>query len=281
MGKLIVMHHHPDLDAVGAGWLLTRFLANEFRDASFAFVPAGQTYRNQVVDINPDVVHVDTGGGRFDHHDAKRTELSASLLVYQYVLSKQEALAEDEALAILVDFINEIDHFGEYYWPEASNPRYAFMLSNIIPALHALNRFDNEKVVELSFIYLDAVYQYLKDWVRSKRAVEEGEKFDSIWGKGVVLEVGLDNAMKVAQVMGYKIVVRQDPRTHFTKIKSVPEKGINLKKLYDKIVQLEDTGRWYFHPSGHMLINGSSKNRSVKPTKLTTNQIVKMIKDIK
>ncbi len=280
MSKLIVMHHHPDLDAIGAGWLLVRFRESEFGQANFAFVPAGQTYKQTIVDIDPDIVHVDTGGGQFDHHDPKRTELSATLLVYQDLLKRQPHLAEDQALSLLVDFINEIDHFGEYHWPDPLNPRYAFILSNITTSLHALNRFSNEEVVKLVFTYLDASYQYLKDLLRAKTEIAKGQEFQSLWGKSIALESGADSAMKVAQMMGYDLVIRKDPRTGFTKIKTAPKDNLNLKPLYDKILQREEADKWFFHPSGHMLINGSSKNNQVKPSQLSLNQIIDIIKNL-
>ena len=226
--KLIVMHHHPDLDAIGAAWLLVRFLKNEFGDASFAFVPAGSTYKNMVVDSDPNIVHVDTGGGKFDHHDKVRAELSATVLVYRYVLKKVKDLSKDNALKSLVDFVNEIDHFGEYNWPDPTNTRYAFMLSNVITSLHALNIYSNTDVVELSFKYLDSVYQYLKDFFRSKNEIKDGYEFYSRYGRGIALESGSDSIMKLAQMMGYDLVVRKDPRTGFMKIKSAPKDGVNL-----------------------------------------------------
>ncbi len=280
MSKLIVMHHHPDLDAIGAGWLLTRFRRSEFSQANFAFVPAGQTYKQVIVDLDPDIVHVDTGGGKFDHHDPKRTELSATILVYQDLIEHQPHLAADQALAYLVDFINDIDHFGEYYWPDPLNPRYAFILSNIATSLHALNQYSNEEVVNLVFTYLDAVYQYLKDFVRAKEEISQGLTFQSIWGQSLAVESGADSLMKIAQMMGFDLVIRKDPRTGFTKIKTAPKKELNLKPLYDKILQREEADKWFFHPSGHMLINGSSKNNQVKPSQLSLNQLIDLIKSL-
>ncbi len=280
MSKLIVMHHHPDLDAIGAGWLLVRFREQDFGQAGFAFVPAGQTYKQTIVDLDPNVVHVDTGGGKFDHHDSKRTHLSATLLVYQDLVKHQPRLSEDEALGLLVDFINEIDHFGEYYWPEPLHPRYAFILSNVTTSLHALNRFSNEEVVDLVFTYLDASYQYLKDFVKAKTEISQGQKFESLWGQSLAVKSGADSLMKIAQMMGFNLVVRQDPKTGFTKIKTAPKKELNLQALYDKILQRDKAENWFYHPSGHMLINGSSKNDQVKPTSLSLEEIVQMIKNL-
>ena len=49
-------------------------------EADLAFVPAGSTWQGQAVDVNPTVIHVDTGGGRFDHHQRKSQQLCAAEL---------------------------------------------------------------------------------------------------------------------------------------------------------------------------------------------------------
>lgn len=278
--KIIVTHHHPDLDAVFSAWLLIRFLSDEYKDASFAFVPAGQTFKRQIVDSDENIVHVDTGLGKFDHHDEKRRDFSAGAMVYEYLIQKQPHLKNDKFLKTMVDFVTEIDHFGEYYWPEPLNPRYAFMLSSVIPALHHVGEYSNEEVMEFGFVYLDAVQKVLKDLVHSKGEIAEGENFPTKWGKGLSIESGSDGVMKVAQRMGYEVVVRRDPRTGFVKIKSAPKESIDLKPLYDKIISVDDPDLWFFHPSGHMLINGSSKNADVEPTNLDLKNIVQMIKEL-
>ncbi len=276
MTKLIVTHHHPDLDGIAAAWILVRHLP-EFVDPSFAFVPAGQSYRDEPVDSDPDVVHVDTGKGMFDHHDKEREKLSAAELVYRHVLGKRSELAGDEALREMVNFVTDIDHFGEYFWPDPLNSRYSFMLSSIVPSLHLLNLYSPEEVVRMVFVMLDAVYQTLKDTSHAKQEIARGNEFDTVWGKGIAVLSGADTIMKVAQRMGYEVVVRKDPRTGFTKIKSAPKEKIDLRPIYDRIIVLEGDGRWYFHPSGHMLINGTSKNAEVEPSALTPSDIVKII----
>lgn len=278
--KMIVAHIHPDLDSISAAWLLIRFLPDMYSDAGFGFVAAGSTYRDLPVDSDPDVVHVDTGMGKFDHHDIKRTHLSASYLVHEYLVNKQEHLASDNALQMLVDYVTDIDQFGEYHWPEAVHPRYSFMLSSIIPAMHGLSKYSNSQVMEFGFVYLDAAYQYLQELAHSKKEIEEGEEFTSKWGPGIAIESGNDAVMKIAQKSGYDVVVRKDPRTQYLKIKAAPIEGIDLRPLYDKIIGQESEDRWYFHPGGHMVINGSSKDSSTEPSDMSLKKIVLMIKEL-
>ena len=61
-------------------------------EADLAFVPAGSTWQGQAVDVNPTVIHVDTGGGRFDHHQRKSHQLCAAELVRRAVAPRDAAL---------------------------------------------------------------------------------------------------------------------------------------------------------------------------------------------
>ncbi len=65
--KTLVTHIFPDLDAVTSLWLFDRY-DDDFDKAKLEFVPAGGTFGGESVDSDPDIVHVDTGLGRFDHH---------------------------------------------------------------------------------------------------------------------------------------------------------------------------------------------------------------------
>ncbi|NTW02983.1 MAG: hypothetical protein HGA19_17160, partial [Oscillochloris sp.] len=71
-------------------WIMIRF--GEAKDADIQFVPAGCTLNNQPADADPDIVHVDTGGGRFDHHHSADHTLSAAELVRREFAPNNEAL---------------------------------------------------------------------------------------------------------------------------------------------------------------------------------------------
>jgi len=72
----IVGHLAPDLDCLTAIWILIRF--GGAANAALEFVPAGETFEQRQVDIDPRIVHVDTGGGRYDHHQRKAQNLCAA-----------------------------------------------------------------------------------------------------------------------------------------------------------------------------------------------------------
>lgn len=280
MSKLIVTHIHPDLDAIMSAWLLVRFNQPQFGDASLQFVPAPQTYKGLPPDNDPDIVHLDVGGGKFDHHKPGGFSTCASKLVWEELVAEKLVDEEDAALKTMIEIAMEVDTFQDCYWPGTENPRMAMMLHEIIPALHRLQTHDNEAVLRVVFVYLDGVYQRLKDWQKSREAIHEGEEFESIWGKGIIVTTAADDVSKVAQKMGYEIVVISDSRHGYLKVKTAPRVKIPLKSLYDKIALCEDPARWVYHNSGHMLFSGSDKGELKEPTELHLNDLLEMIKGV-
>jgi nanoRNase/pAp phosphatase (c-di-AMP/oligoRNAs hydrolase) len=142
--KLLVTHHTPDLDAVGAVWLLKRFVSQEYATAKIAFVNPGDTISaNEAHQLGVElheVTHVDTGLGEFDHHQEDRGKefLSATLLTHSYACKVHPELKNDAALEKLAQFITEIDHFQEVHWPESEDVRYCFMIHELIKGMEYL-----------------------------------------------------------------------------------------------------------------------------------------------
>src|ERR671916_289900 len=98
----VVGHLHPDLDCLAAIWLLRRW--GGMQEARLRFVPAGETLDGRPADSDPQVVHVDTGGGRFDHHRTNDPTLSAAELV------RRAVAPNDAALGRLIHNVTRIDH---------------------------------------------------------------------------------------------------------------------------------------------------------------------------
>src|SRR5918912_1791501 len=86
----IVGHLAPDLDCLTAIWILLRF--GGAKNATLQFVPAGATLQDQPPDADPRVIHVDTGGGRFDHHQRNSRNLCAAELVRRATAHSDVAL---------------------------------------------------------------------------------------------------------------------------------------------------------------------------------------------
>lgn len=280
MPKTIVTHIHPDLDAIMSCWLLVRFDQPRFGDAKLAFVNAGETYKGEMVDGDNDVVHVDTGRGVFDHHQPGVTKTCAAKLVMEHLVNGGQIDEDNEPVKDMVAYALDIDHFLDLYWPDTNNPRYAFMLHEIIPALHALQIYDDEAVTRMAFAYLDATYQKLKERQKGKEVIEEAQEFESVWGKGVAIEGEIDDLSKQAQRMGYKIVVVYNPKKLYMKVKTAPDVKTDLRLLYDKIAAIEGPDMWFYHNSGHIILTGSDKGGPKAPTTMTIDKMLSIIKSI-
>lgn len=272
------MHKNPDLDAIMSCWLLVRFDQSRFGDAKLEFIPASTTYKNEKVDSDPDIVHVDVGFGRFDHHQPGVLNTCGSELVYRYLVEQNLISPSDKPVTEMIEHALQIDHFKDCFWEEAQESRFAFTLSEIIPSIHRLQVYDNEAVVRMVLVYLDAAYQRLKDWDKSKKAIAQGQTFNALWGKGVMVATGADDVSKVAQRMGYDIVIVHDPEKGYLKIKLKPDNPHNLSPVYDKIKEREDSSRWFYHNSGLMLFSGSDKGANREKSELTPAEILEIVR---
>ncbi len=285
--KLIVTHHAPDLDAIGAAWLLKTFDTQHYGNSKFAFVDPGSTIDPSVIaklEINiDDVVHVDTGLGKFDHHQPERghDHSSATSLVYDYLCQIHPDLEDDQALEILSEFITEIDHFGEIYWPEADHYRYNFMLHEIIRGLEFIGLHDDDSQLHFGFTCLDGVYSSLKQHYKAKDILrDKAEYFQTKIGQCMAVETRNDDTLKLAQKHGAVIAIRKDSTDGHIRIKARPDAKLDLKELADEIKMIDSTGTWYYHPSGKMLINGSRKHRHQQASPLSLIQIIELVKKV-
>lgn len=285
--KLIVTHHAPDLDAIGSTWLLKKFDTQHYGDAKIAFVNPGDQIDKESLEqleVSPtNVTHVDTGLGEFDHHqpDRARQQLSATSLVYQHILEVHPDLTEDAALKTLVEIITDIDHFGEIDWPDASHPRYEFMIHQVIRGLEFTEMNDDNSQLHFGFTCLEGVYSSLKQHTRAQEIIDtEAQFFEIKGGKAMAVETRNDDCMKLAQKQGAIVVIRKDSEMGHVRIKARPDSQIELKPLYERVTQLDSKGTWYYHPGGKMLINGSRKHLNQIPTALTLQHIIDAVKEL-
>lgn len=274
----IVTHFSPDVDATCSIWLIKKFLPG-FSNAEIKFVPAGQTWGNEDPDSNSEIIHVDTGFGQFDHHQEDK-EICAASLIYQY-LDKKGKLTNNESAVLkrLVREVNEIDHFKQVYWQEADNDRYDFHLDAVVDGLKLLYPKNDLKIIEISLPFLEAVFKRLTNKLWAEKLIEkEALKFKSRWGEALAFETTNDEVIHLAQKKGYKLVVRRDPKKNYIRIKSWPAKQMDLTQIYNKLKEKDPNATWFLHASKHMILNGSTKNPEMRPTSLSLEEIVDIIK---
>ncbi len=278
----IVTHHVPDLDAVASVWLLKRFLPN-WQDAQVQFVPAGETWGGQLVDSDPNLLHVDTGFGILDHHQTNDYTCAAKK-TYAYIQKKINAGNQDkswsnEALERMIEVVNFHDHFLEATLPDARADYQLFAGIAIFDGLKSLYPQEDAKIVEVGFIILDAIYKNFQERIWAEEILEkEGIYFETPWGKGVAFESINDAVMKLAQKSGYIVVVRKDPKKGYVRIKGLPQTEVDFTSAYLKLQHLDQGATWYLHASKKILLNGSTHNPKMKPTKLSLDQIIEVLK---
>ncbi len=277
--KTIVTHMAPDTDAVGSVWLIKKYMPG-WEDAEVKFVPAGKTLEDKNPDENPDIIHVDTGMGKFDHHQ-RSEKISATQLVFEFLKENRYITNYDFAgLQRLVSFVTVIDNFGEAYFPDPTADVYDFTLYQFSEGLRPILS-DDTKMVEFVSNCLEGILQVFKNKVRAEEEIKNGVIIQTSWGKSLVMETKNEEAMKLAMKMGYILVARRDPIHGNIRVKTLPEEGkYDLTAVYEKVKSLDPQATWFLHVSKHMLLNGSSKNPTAVPSKLNLAQLIEIIKAI-
>lgn len=277
--KTIVTHFSPDLDAIAGIWLLRRFHP-DYKTAQYHFMPGGKnTFQDVPVDTDPNVIHVDTGYGMLDHHQTNE-DTCAAVRTFEYCKNKgylEQKLVEP--LQRMVQIVNDIDHFREVYYPNPNADHYEFMLHQIIEGMHAGVKTDADRI-ELCLPVLDGVLQVFRNKVKGEEEVKKGLVVYTSWGKALVMHTDNAEALKIAQKEGYVLVARKDRQHGRIRIKSIPNPKYDLTALYEKIKQKDTVGEWFLHIGKNMLLNGSAKGPSMKPSPLTLSQLVELIKEI-
>ncbi len=280
--KTIVTHISPDVDAVSSVWLLKRFLPG-WGNAQVAFAPAGKTLNNEIVDSDPNILHVDTGMGMLDHHQTDEDTCAAKRTM-EYITSQNKNLKfkiknfPDEALERLVDVVNNIDHFREVYYPDPTADFYDLGLVGILDGLKLIYSKDDQKIVDFSLPALDGIYKTFQNKIWAEQEIKEkGMEFKTKWGKGLAIETINDESVRLAQKQGYILAVRKDPKKGFVRIKALPESGVDFTSCYNIYKEKDKEATWYLHSGKKMILNGSVKNPDSRPTSLTLKEIIEVL----
>lgn len=305
--KIIVTHTSPDWDAIGSVWLIKKYLAG-WQEAEVRFVPAGervesrQVFKSSSLQVesaelkNPierikddEVIHVDTGNGPLDHHQISDISVCAMSLTWDYI--QQEIKREGnklttehmEAVARIVRIVADIDHFGEVFWKDPSADYHEFSLLGLLDGIKLEKPDQDNFYVEFGSTCFNAIVVEFENRIWAEKEIEKGSRFITRYGKGIGFETINDTVLKLAQKMGYVLVVRKDPRKGYIRIKTLPDngsKGANLTLAYEQLSKIDPEATWFLHVSGKMLLNGTPKNPKMIPTKLSLDDIIKVLEKI-
>lgn len=273
--KTIVTHIGPDLDAITSTWLVKTFFPG-WEEAEIVFVPAGTTLNKMTPDADADIIHVDTGFGRFDHHQTD-ADTCASVLVYEEI---KKLHGVDPVLERMVAVVNDVDHFREVFYPNAGADYWEFWIVGQIDGWRLMYGDAPIKIMELGFQTLDGVYKVMLNKIWAEKELENAVIFDTKWGKGMGFETVNDEVIHQAQKRGYKVVIRKDPKKGYVRIKTLPLPEIDLTQLYERLKKDEPESTWFLHASRHMVLNGSAKNPDMKPSLRSLAQLIDVIKEV-
>jgi len=269
--KKIITHVNPDLDAVCSVWLLKRFLLG-WQEVEIDFVRADD---KQIDKDNNDLVYVDVGLGKFDHHQTNK-HISASKLCWDYIqeirAGEKLGLLEENAINRLVDIVTQVDNNDDSLWPEAKDDRFQFYLQNLVEGWRELPLNDLE-VIEEGFKMLDVILINLKNKIRAKEGLEKATNFQTKWGKGIGLETGNKHFLYFGEIHGYAVVIIKNPENGGVRIHARPGSKVDFTKVYDKVKKLDPKADWFLHSSKKMLLNTSSVAQ-MKPTKLSLKEVI-------
>lgn len=276
--KTIVTHTSPDFDAITSAWLIQKFLPG-WEEAKVVFVPAGTTLHDKAPDTNPDIIHVDTGFGQFDHHQTN-ARTSAAEIVYKY-LEKNGYLDDkaEKALERIVQLVVDDDHFKDPYFPDPTSDRYLLLPFSLVNGLKA-SLGDDTHVYTIGTIILEAALRVFQNVIKAEIEIEKGFVFTSYLGKSIAMETTNEETMKLALKSGFSLVVRKDPIKGNVRIKTLPDPKLDLTPVAKKIEKEDKVGTWFLHASKHMLLNGTSKKPGMKPSPLTLQQLIEIIRSI-
>lgn len=299
--KIIVTHMSPDWDAITSVWLIKKYISG-WHDAKIMLVPAGQRLNNaepKVEDGAPvieqggedEVIHVDTGLGPLDHHQTQDRNVSAASLTWDYVRKILHEAGDNltdihqEAVSRVVKFVVDTDHFKEVFWAEPAADYHEFTLLGLMDGLKYHKPGQDMFYIEFGFQCLEAMVAQFENRIWAEKEInEKGVKFETRYGPGIGFETLNDTVLKLAQKMGYVLVVRKDPRKGYVRIKTLPDqdgkKGADLTLVYEQLKKTDPQATWFLHVSKKMLLNGTPKNPKMIPTSLNLHDIIKVVEKI-
>jgi hypothetical protein len=259
----IVGHLSPDLDCLTAIWILMRF--GPAKDADLQFVPAGRTWQDQPVDSDPRVIHVDTGGGRFDHHHTPDPTLSAAELVRRVVAP------DDEALRRLVDQVTRIDH-AEY------RPGHVFFnITDLIAGYNALYPNRPHHVAQAMLANLDAWYEHEVRQLRFEQAFQNRLEFETPWGLGIAVHTTDGGSSRLAFNYGAVLFAYRDRRGYMG-VTAQRRSNVDLAPVYETLRQCDSQADWYLHPSHRLLLCDTPKSPPRHASRLSLEELVEIIR---
>ena len=259
----IVLYSGADFDALFATWLFMRNISFA-KYAKIEFVKIGETWKNQKVDSDPSIVHIDTGSGRFDHHRGKAKTATS-------LIAKELELENDPALKNLMSLV-------ESYERAEKQPFYA--PSQLITGWYYKYNRNPKVVVDRAFELFDVLYGQ-----EQKRVEAESRSNEVAWKECGQYKVAVLNEIPQlrdwafeagAAIVVWKNTVGGSPNygiqvsrsfDNISLVKAVAAlrseeakvRSLNLEGNLEAVDELKEMPGWYLHHSYKLILCGSRK----------------------
>lgn len=259
----IVGHLAPDLDCLTAIWMLIRF--GGAANAELAFVAAGETLEGRPVDTDPRVIHVDTGGGRYDHHQRKARHLCAAELV------RRATAPKDAALERMVRQVCQLDNATA-----PAGEQGFFNITSLIAGYNLLYPTRPHHVAFAMFPNLDAWHEHEARQLRLEAAFARRLEFDTPWGLGIAMESEDGGSSRLAYGRGAVLYAYRDGHG-WMGIAAQARSDVDLMPVYQDLQAVDREADWYLHPNHRLLLCGTAKAPPRVPSRLTLPELVRVI----
>ena len=269
--KVLITHINPHLDDIFGIWLLKKY-DPQYKDASVEFISAARDVAKNKE--NQDKVFVGTGGGQFDEHK-EGLKTCAGSLVYDF-LKGGDLLPQDElmvkALEEMTQWNKNIDMgLSTISDLEEFSPQ-AFLRSK------SIKKEDSTESVELGIKILDRVLQVLKRKQQSLKDWEDRLEFESRFGKTIAVKSEVIDR-PFCKRKGGELFILYHPKYKGVQF-FTPSQTLDLTPIYEKVKSLDPQASWFLHQSHHMVLCGSSSAPDAKPTKLSFEQLIELVKGL-
>ena len=205
---MVVLHEHPDADAVVGAWFVIRFGEAKFpgisKEAEFLFWSAGTPFPS-----GKKIIAIDVGGGPFDHHPSQKYvgECAATLV------AKDLGFQDRPEFQQILEYIKKNDLQGI---------RSTMDFADFLRCLN--QKYSSEKVVQLGFKILDAKLQY-----EQKKTNESFKTIDLIekW-----LSEKTPNNLATRQIRKYVNGLKNGNKVNFD-LMEIVEGGLDRTIIFD------------------------------------------------
>ncbi len=136
----------------------------------------------------------------------------------------------------------------------------------------------SERIINFGMKALDGGWKILQEKVKAEKELEKGKEFKTQWGKAIALETKNDGVLFLGEKKGYCLVARLDTKNGHLKIYARWDKKIDLTKAYQEFKKKDPKPFWFLHISKAILMNGTLSQPEYKPTKLSLNEIIEILK---